>query len=91
MTASSVPAKPGEHWAYRRRDSSPSERVFIANIESTKTKVRALVNFDDGRQESIPGTRLNVPWDEVEQYDQQMISWEKIREEQIDKVESHCV
>ena len=59
----------GDEWAYRLRDDSPSERVRIIGITRKKTSARLDVTFLDDpeeRVEKIPGTRLRVPWSEVE-------------------------
>lgn len=91
MAIQSIAAQPGEYWVYRLRDSSPSERVLVDDVVSTKTKVRVTVTFDDGRQESVPGGRLRAPWADVESYDREQLAWEQISEENdLDDVERHC-
>lgn len=91
MTKSFRDAAPGEYWVYRLREESPSERVLIKDLKVTKTKFRAIVTFDEGRKENIPGSRLKVLWDEVQQYDELMDKWAKLAEHTLDEIESCCV
>ena len=85
MTKSFRDAAPGEYWVYRLREESPSERVLIKDLKVTKTKFRAIVTFDEGRKENIPGSRLKVSGTK---YSNTMSShkWAKLAEHTLDKL-----
>lgn len=83
----------GELWAYRHRDDDPSQRVLVRAATRDKRKVRIEVEFMDGLQTgtrlTVPGTRLRVPWEQVEAFDQLMANWKRLRDsEKLDDVES---
>ncbi|MFJ5108121.1 MULTISPECIES: hypothetical protein [unclassified Glutamicibacter] len=92
MTSQGTTAKPDEYWVYRLRDASPSERVLINSVDCTKSKPKLLVTFDDGRQETVPGNRIRVPWADVAAYDRLQEAWSRIRrEDSLDDVERDCI
>lgn len=86
---------PGQEWAYRLRDDSPSERVRILAVYQQGRKfrvdIRHLAGNTMGRNENVPRGRLRVPWDEVAQYDALMDSWTRLRAESVDKAESSAL
>jgi hypothetical protein len=84
----------GDEWAYRPRDESASERVRIIAITMKKASARVEVAFVDdpeGRVESVPGSRLRVPWSEVESFDASMANWQRIDDIDLDNTEEACV
>jgi hypothetical protein len=83
----------GDEWVYRLRDYEPSERVRIDALEPKKTTVRVQVTFlDQGeRTENVPGSRLRVPWAEVDAYDQLQANWERLEDISLDPVEQSVV
>ena len=91
--AQGVPA--GEHWAYRLRDSAPSEHVLVINTVRVKNAVRIVIEFVDGHKagtrEHVPKNRLRVPWSEVAGFDERMANWERIAEDRLDDVERDAV
>lgn len=92
MASQATSAKPGEYWVYRLRDANPSERVLIKAVDCTKSKPKIFVTFDDGRQETVPGNRIRVPWTDVDVYDRVQEAWARIRgEDSLDEVERDCI
>lgn len=84
----------GDDWAYRLRDESPSERVRIVAVTLKKASSRVDVVFvddPDERVESVPGSRLRVPWGEVESFDALMANWQRIDDLDLDDTERACV
>ncbi|MHA7271197.1 hypothetical protein [Arthrobacter sp. HLT1-20] len=83
--------KPGELWAYRKRDDAPSEQVLIINVVRDKHKVRVEIKFVDGANagqiQSVSGSRLPILWRDVEAYDCLMANWQRLDAEGIDEVE----
>ncbi len=76
---------PGEVWAYRLRDSAPSERVLVRALVPKKTRASSRIEVDfldeDNlvvRTEQVPVGRLRVPWIEVGAFDQRMADWDRI-------------
>jgi hypothetical protein len=83
----------GDEWVYRLRDDSTSERVRIVAVMPKKNSARldvAFIDDPDGRVANIPGSRLQVPWSEVEAYDVLMANWARLDEVKLDDVESSC-
>jgi hypothetical protein len=83
----------GDEWAYRLRDDSSSERVRILAVTAKKNSARLDVVFlddPDAREETVPGTRLRVPWREVESYDALMANWRRIADVELDHTERAC-
>lgn len=82
---------PSELWVYRKRDDALSEQVLIVNVVRDKHKVRAEIDFVDGtnagRSQIVSGSRLCVPWRDVEAYDQLMANWQRLEAETIDEIE----
>lgn len=72
----------GTEWIYRLRDSAPSERVRILEVNSHERRHRCVIEFLDGdkvgRVEDVPAKRLRNPWAEVQAYDTLMANWERI-------------
>jgi hypothetical protein len=84
----------GDEWAYRLRDSAPSERVRIKAVTPKKTTASIEVEFlDDGdhRVQIVPSTRLKVRWADVEAYDAQQAAWQRIDDFELDSVEQSAV
>ena len=56
----------GEHWIYRLKTFSPSERVKFLDIEKRKQTTRIDIDILDGervgRRENASGTRLQGAW-----------------------------
>ncbi len=73
----------GDEWVYRVRDDAPSERVRIVEIHRRKQSFRVDIEFIDGekagQRENVPGKRLRAPWVSVQQYDQLMSDWARLR------------
>lgn len=88
-------AEANEEWAYRNNDDSLSERVRVLRIHQQTRGFRADVQFLDGKKggtiENIPGKRLRVRWEGVEQYDLLMSNWARLRAESITDPESSAV
>lgn len=86
---------PGQEWAYRLRDDSPSERVQILALHQEARRFRVEIRHRDGiasgREENVPRGRLKVPWQEVPQYDATMAGWSRLKAESIDKNESSAM
>jgi GGDEF domain-containing protein len=71
----------GDEWAYRLRDTAPSERVRIKAVTPKKVTASIEVEFlDDGghRVQTVPSTRLKTRWADVEAYDAQQEGWQRI-------------
>lgn len=83
---------PGEQWAYRLRDSAPSERVAIREVRPRKRSPWVEIEFLDGEKAreivEVPALRLRVPWAEVAAYDQLMANWDRIGEYELTSTES---
>ncbi|TNB67198.1 hypothetical protein FHJ30_20700 [Arthrobacter sp. BB-1] len=86
---------PGQEWAYRLRDESPSQRVQVLALNQQARKFRVEIRHLDGdvsgKEENVPRGRLKVPWDEVAQYDASMDDWKRLRDESIDQNESSAM
>lgn len=86
---------PGEQWAYRLRDSAPSERVMLRELRPRKRSPRAEIEFLDGENAGeiveVPAARLRVPWTDVAAYDQLMANWDRIGEYELTSAESSAV
>jgi hypothetical protein len=86
---------PGQEWAYRLRDDSPSEKVQIVALHQEarrfRVEIRHLDGTASGREENVPRGRLKVPWEEAAQYDTTMDGWRRLRTESIDKNESSAM
>lgn len=83
----------GGEWVYRLRDDSVSERVRVLAVTPKKNSARlevAFVGDPDGRVENVPGTRLRVPWSQVEAYDALMANWSRLDSVNLDDVEAGC-
>lgn len=95
MVARNDPVAVDEEWAYRARDSAPSERVRVVNIVWKKSTGRIDVEYLDGEktgeQENVPAGRLRVPWAEVSEFDARMADWERIEDVTLDDTEQGCV
>ncbi|MBX7269552.1 hypothetical protein KIF24_28450 [Micromonospora sp. Llam7] len=83
----------GDEWAYRLRDTAPSERVRIKAVTPKKVTASIEVEFLDGdrRVQSVPSTRLKVRWSGVEAYDAQQAGWQRIDDFELDSVERSAV
>lgn len=84
----------GDEWAYRQRDEAVSERVRILAVEPKTNSVRVEITFldePDRRTEKVPGSRLRVPWSEVDAFNTRMANWERVDNLELDDVESSCV
>ncbi|GAB3861578.1 hypothetical protein ACFPIJ_11905 [Dactylosporangium cerinum] len=83
----------GDEWAYRLRDTAPSERVRIKAVTPKKTTASIEVEFpDDGhRVQTVPSLRLKTRWADVEAYDAQQASWQRIADFELDSVEQSAV
>ncbi|GAA0902696.1 hypothetical protein Vau01_111910 [Virgisporangium aurantiacum] len=82
----------GDEWAYRLRDTAPSERVRIKAVTPKKVTASIEVEFlDDGRRETVPSTRLKARWADVETYDAQQADWQRINDFDLDSVEQSAV
>lgn len=86
---------PGQEWAYRLRDDSPSERVQVLalhqEVRRFRVEIRHLDGNASGREENVPRGRLKVPWEEVAQFDATMDGWRRLRAESIDQNESSAL
>lgn len=86
---------PGQEWAYRLRDDSPSERVQVLALHQEVRRFRVeILHLDgnaSGREENVPRGRIKVPWAEVAQYDATMDGWRRLRAEPIDENESSAM
>lgn len=83
----------GDEWVYRLRDDAASERVRIVAVHPKKSSARVDISFaddPDGRVENVPGSRLRVPWSEVQAYDAVMADWHRIDDSDLDDVEEGC-
>lgn len=82
---------PGEFWAYRKHDDAASEQVHILNVLRDKYKVRVEIEFVDGanagKAQTVSGSRLPVPWRDVDAYDRLMANWQRLETETVDEVE----
>lgn len=69
----------GDELIYRASYYAPSERVAVRGIEQRKQSVRVDIEFLNGkkagRQENVPGSRLNGPWRGVEAFDELRENW----------------
>jgi hypothetical protein len=83
----------GDEWAYRLRDTAPSERVRIKAVTPKKTTASIEVDFlDDGRRvQTVPSSRLKTRWANVEAYDAQQADWQRIADFELDSVEQSAV
>ncbi|WP_432976634.1 hypothetical protein [Dactylosporangium sp. CA-233914] len=83
----------GDEWAYRLRDTAPSERVRIRAVTPKKTTASIEVEFpDDGhRVQTVPSSRLKTRWVDVEAYDTQQAAWQRIADFELDSVEQSAV
>jgi len=83
----------GDEWAYRLRDTAPSERVRIKAVTPKKVTASIEVEFlDDGhRVQTVPSTRLKTRWAEVEAYNAQQAGWQRIDDFELDSVERSAV
>ncbi|GAA2845594.1 hypothetical protein Acy02nite_47110 [Actinoplanes cyaneus] len=83
----------GDEWAYRLRDTAPSERVRIKAVTPKKTTASIEVEFPDDsyRVQIVPSSRLRVRWADVEAYDAQQASWQRIADFDLDSVERSAV
>ncbi|GAA2493854.1 hypothetical protein [Winogradskya humida] len=83
----------GDEWAYRLRDTAPSERVRIKAVTPKKTTASVEVEFpDDGhRVQTVPSTRLKTRWADVETYDAKQAAWQRIADFELDSVEQSAV
>lgn len=83
----------GDEWAYRLRDTAPSERVRIKAVTPKKTTASVEVDFpDDGhRVQTVPSTRLKTRWADVETYDAEQAAWQRIADFELDSVEQSAV
>ncbi|MCI9872786.1 hypothetical protein [Arthrobacter humicola] len=86
---------PGQEWAYRLRDESPSERVQVLALHQEARRFRVEIRHLDGKasgkEENVPRGRLKVPWNEVAEYDTTMDGWSRLKAESIDKNESSAM
>lgn len=80
---------------YRLRQYSVSERVRIAEIDSSKKTPRYVVEFMDGVKSgdrlNVPGTRLHGSWSGVRGFDELMGNWESIDEYELTDSEESAV
>ncbi|MGI5180126.1 hypothetical protein ACQEVZ_27750 [Dactylosporangium sp. CA-152071] len=83
----------GDEWAYRLRDTAPSERVRIKAVTPKKASASIEVEFpDDGhRVQTVTSSRLKVRWADVEAYDTQQAAWQRIADFELDSVEQSAV
>jgi hypothetical protein len=83
----------GDEWAYRLRDTAPSERVRIRAVTPKKATASIEVEFpDDGRRvQTVPSSRLKTRWADVEAYDTQQAGWQRIADFELDSVEQSAV
>ena len=80
----------GDEWAYRVRDTAPSERVRINAVTPKKASASVEVEFlDDGdhRVQTVPSSRLKARWADVEAYDARQADWQRIDDFELDSVE----
>jgi hypothetical protein len=86
---------PGEEWAYRLRDDAPSERVHIVAVHQEgrrfRVDIRHMHGHPPGREESVPRSRLKVPWKDVVSYDASMDGWRRLKAESIDGHEASAL
>ena len=84
----------GDEWAYRLRDTAPSERVRIKAVTPKKASASIEVEFlnDPGRRvQTVPSSRLKARWSDVEAYDAQQADWQRIDDFELDSVERRAV
>lgn len=85
----------GQEWAFRLRDSAPSERVRVIAIREGKRSSRVDLEFLDHPDappvEDLPAGRLRVPWSEVVAFDERMAAWDRLADEDITEVESDAL
>jgi len=84
----------GHEWAYRVRDTEPSERVRIKAVTPKKASASIEVEFlddDSHRVQTVPSARLKVRWSNVEAYDAQQAAWQRINDYELDSVERSAV
>ena len=84
----------GDEWAYRVRDTEPSERVRIKAITPKKASASVEVEFVDDaarRVQTVSSSRLKVRWSGVEAYDARQADWQRIDDFELDSVERSAV
>ncbi|MEU8158774.1 hypothetical protein [Micromonospora parva] len=86
----------GDDWAYRSRDTAPSERVRIKAVTPKKASASIEVEFldDDGaghRLQTVSSARLKARWADVEAYDARQADWQRIDDFELDSVERSAV
>lgn len=84
----------GDEWAYRVRDTAPSERVRIKAVTPKKVSASIEVEFGDDadrRVQTVPSSRLKTRWADVEAYDARQADWERIDDFELDSVERGAV
>jgi hypothetical protein len=85
----------GSEWAYRRRDDAPSERVRVLKVQARQNSGRADIEFLDDREprraETVPASRLRVPWDQVDGFDEVMANWARLDDVDLDEAEQAAV
>lgn len=85
----------GEEWIYRLRDSSPSERVLILEVNDHERRHRRVIQFLDGDKagtvEDVPAKRLREPWENVTAYDTLMENWQRIDDADLTDTERYAV
>lgn len=86
---------PGDLWAYRARESAPSECVRVREIRRRGRSDRVEIEFLDGENAGqvldVPRKRLRVAWAEVDAYDQLVSNWERISGYELTDAESDAV
>lgn len=86
---------PGSEWAYRRRDDAPSERVRVLRVQARQNSGRADIEFLDdqepGRTETVPASRLRVPWDQAAAFDELMANWARLADLTLDDTEQDAI
>lgn len=95
MSADLKPPDVGTEWAYRIGDTPPSQRVRVLSVTPKKNSFRVEVEFLEGaragQKEDVPGSRLRVPWSQVQPFDELMANWDRLAEYEIDEIEEDAI
>lgn len=85
----------GEEWIYRLRDSAPSERVLVMEVNDHERRHRRIIQFLEGDKagtvEDVPAKRLRKPWRNVTAYDTLMENWQRIDDADMTDTEKYAV